>query len=324
MSSEEVSILHKIACIFPGQGAQYSGMGKEIAENYKEAMAIYDIASLRLGLDMKKLCFEGSEEDLKKTENTQPAILTTSIAIFEVLKSKGIIPDVTAGLSLGEYSALVAANAISFADAVEIVRKRGKYMQEAVPVGEGTMAAVLGMEKEGVIECLKMASGYGVVEAANYNCPGQIVIAGHTKAVEHACVLLKEKGAKRAILLPVSAPFHSSLLKPAGDKLANELESLEVKDFDIPVVSNVNAQVIMDKNEVKQCLIEQVSSSILWEDSIRQMIDMGVDTFIEVGPGKSLSAFVKKIDKNVAIFNVEDLQSLENTVAGIGERSLCN
>ena len=317
-------ILAKLACIFPGQGAQYSGMGKEIAENYKEAMDIFDIASLRLGFDMKKLCFEGSEEELKKTENTQPAILTTSIAIFEVLKSKGIIPDVTAGLSLGEYSALVASNAINFSDAVAIVRKRGKYMQEAVPVGEGTMAAVLGMEKGDVIECLKMASGYGVVEAANYNCPGQIVIAGHTKAVEHACVLLKEKGAKRAILLPVSAPFHSSLLKPAGDKLANELESLEVKEFDIPVVSNVNAQVIMDKNKIKQCLIEQVSSSILWEDSIRQMIDMGVDTFIEVGPGKSLSAFVKKIDKNVTVFNVEDLQSLENTITNIGERSICN
>jgi [acyl-carrier-protein] S-malonyltransferase len=317
-------ILAKLACIFPGQGAQYSGMGKEIAENYKEAMDIYDIASLTLGFDMKKLCFEGSEEELKKTENTQPAILTTSIAIFEVLKSKGIIPDVTAGLSLGEYSALVAANAISFSDAVAIVRNRGKYMQEAVPMGEGTMAAVLGMEKQDVIECLKMASGYGVVEAANYNCPGQIVIAGHTKAVEQACALLKEKGAKRAILLPVSAPFHSSLLKPAGDMLANDLEGLEVKEFDIPVVSNVNAQVILDKDKIKQCLIEQVSSSILWEDSIRQMIDMGVDTFIEVGPGKSLSAFVKKIDKNVAVFNVEDLQSLENTITNIKERSLCN
>lgn len=314
----------KIACIFPGQGAQYSGMGKEIAENYKEAMDIFDIASLRLGFDMKKLCFEGSEEDLKKTENTQPAILTTSIAIMEVLKAKGIIPDITAGLSLGEYSALVASNAISFSDAVAVVRKRGKYMQEAVPVGEGTMAAVMGMEKNDVIECLKMASGYGVVEAANYNCPGQIVIAGHTKAVEHACILLKEKGAKRAIMLPVSAPFHSSLLKPAGDKLADELENLEVRDFDIPVISNVNAQVITDKNKIKQCLIEQVSSSILWEDSIRQMIDMGVDTFIEVGPGKTLSAFVKKIDKNVEVFNVEDLKSLENTITNIEERSICN
>lgn len=314
----------KIACIFPGQGAQYSGMGKEIAENYKQAMDIFDIANERLGIDMKKLCFEGSEEDLKKTENTQPSILTTSIAILEVLKLKGITPDVTAGLSLGEYSALVASNAISFADAVEVVKKRGKYMQEAVPMGEGTMAAVLGMEKEELVECLKMASGYGVVEAANYNCPGQIVIAGHTKAVEHACGILKEKGAKRAMLLPVSAPFHSSLLKPAGEKLADELEKVEVKNLEIPVVANVNAQVIKDKYEVKQCLIEQVSSSVLWEDSVRHMIDMGVDTFIEVGPGKTLSAFVKKIDKNVAVYNVEDLASLENTITSIRERLECN
>ncbi|MDF2521805.1 MAG: fabD [Clostridia bacterium] len=314
----------KIACIFPGQGAQYSGMGKDIAENYSQAMKIFEIASDRLGIDMKKLCFEGSEEELKKTENTQPSILTTSIAILEVLKHHGIQPDVTAGLSLGEYSALVASNAINFADAVEVVKKRGKYMQEAVPVGEGTMAAVLGMQKDDVVECLKMASGYGVVEAANYNCPGQIVIAGHTKAVEHACSIMKEKGAKRAMVLPVSAPFHTSLLKPAGDKLAAELEKIQVKDLEIPVVSNVNAQVIMDKYEIKRCLIEQVSSSVLWEDSVRHMIDMGVDTFIEVGPGKSLSAFVKKIDKEVAVFNVEDLESLEKTITNIRERLECS
>lgn len=315
----------KIACIFPGQGAQYSGMGKEIAENYGQAMNIFEIASDKLGIDMKKLCFEGSEEDLKKTENTQPSILTTSIAILEVLKLNGITPDVTAGLSLGEYSALVASNAISFADAVAIVKKRGKYMQEAVPMGQGTMAAVLGMEKDQVEECLKMASGDGVVEAANYNCPGQIVIAGHTTAVEKACSILKEKGARRAMLLPVSAPFHTSLLKPAGEKLAEELEQVEVKDLEIPVVANVNAQVIKDKYEIKQLLIEQVSSSVLWEDSVRHMIDdLGVDTFIEVGPGKSLSAFVKKIDKNVAVYNVEDLASLENTITSIKERLECN
>jgi [acyl-carrier-protein] S-malonyltransferase len=197
-------------------------------------------------------------------------------------------------------------------------------MQEAVPAGEGTMAAVMGMDKNDVIEGLKMASGYGVVEAANFNCPGQIVIAGHTKAVEQACGILKEKGAKRAIMLPVSAPFHSSLLKPAGDKLADELDKVEVKDLEIPVVANVSAQVIMDKYEIKQCLVEQVSSSVLWEDSVRHMIDMGVDTFIEVGPGKSLSAFVKKIDKNVAVFNVEDIDSLENTITSIRERLECN
>lgn len=314
----------KIACVFPGQGAQYPGMGKEIAENYKEANRIFDLASERLGIDMKKLCFEGNEEELKKTENTQPSILTTSIALLEVLKLRGIEPEVTAGLSLGEYSALVASKAIKFEDAVALVKKRGKYMQEAVPAGEGTMAAVMGLEREKVMECLKMASGYGVVEAANFNCPGQIVIAGHTRAVEKACTLLKERGAKRAIMLPVSAPFHSSLLKPAGEKLAKELEKVEISDNELPVVSNVDAQVIMNRYEIKRKLVEQVSSSVLWEDSIRHMIEMGVDTFIEVGPGKTLSAFVRKIDKNLYVYNVEDVESLENTIASIKERLECN
>ncbi|HYF83132.1 MAG TPA: ACP S-malonyltransferase [Clostridia bacterium] len=312
--------MSKIACIFPGQGAQYPGMGKEIAENYSEAMKIFNLASDRLGIDMKKLCFEGDEEELKKTENTQPSILTASIALLEVLKLKGIEPEVTAGLSLGEYSALVASKAISFVDAVALVKKRGKYMQEAVPAGEGTMAAIMGMERESVMECLKMASGFGVVEAANFNCPGQIVIAGHTKAVEHACTILKEKGAKRAIMLPVSAPFHSSLLKPAGDRLALELEKVDISDNELPVVSNVNAQVIMNKYEIKKCLVEQVSNSVLWEDSIKHMMDMGVDTFIEVGPGKTLSGFVKKIDKSLYVYNVEDMESLENTIVSIRER----
>lgn len=310
----------KIACIFPGQGAQYPGMGKEIAENYSEAMRVFELASERLGIDMKKLCFEGDEEELKKTENTQPSILTTSVAILEVLKLKGIEPTVVAGLSLGEYSALVASKAIKFEDAVALVKKRGKYMQEAVPAGEGTMAAVLGLERQSVMECLQAASGYGVVEAANFNCPGQIVIAGHTKAVEKACTLLKEKGARRAIMLPVSAPFHSSLLKPAGEKLAKELEQVEIVDSELPVISNVDAQVVIDRNEIKKRLIEQVSNSVLWEDSIRRMIDMGVDTFIEVGPGRSLSAFIKKIDKSLYVYNVEDMESLEYTIESIRER----
>lgn len=310
----------KIACIFPGQGAQYSGMGKEIAESYSQAMEIFEIASHRLGIDMKKLCFEGSEEDLKKTENTQPSILTTSIAILEVLKLHGIKPDVAAGLSLGEYSALVASNAIDFGEALELVKNRGRYMQEAVPIGEGTMAAVMGLSKEAVTECLKLASAYGVVEAANYNCPGQIVISGHTKAIDYACEILKEKGARRAKLLPVSAPFHSSLLKPAGEKLARDLENISVKALEIPVVANVHAQFIKDKSEVKKCLIEQVSTSVLWEDSVKNMIDSGVDTFIEVGPGKTLSSFVRKINKDVSVYNVEDIKSLENTITGVRER----
>ncbi|MDD2481878.1 MAG: ACP S-malonyltransferase [Lutispora sp.] len=313
----------KVACIFPGQGAQYMGMGKEIAENYKVAMNIFDRASEKLGIDMRKLCFEGDEEELGKTENTQPSILTTSIALLEVLKLKGIRPNITAGLSLGEYSALVASNAISFEDAVAVVKKRGKFMQEAVPAGEGAMAAIMGMDKNEVVRCLKMASGYGIVEPANYNCPGQVVIAGHTKAIERACSILKEKGARKVKFLPVSAPFHSSLLKGAGTKLSEELEKVQFNEMEIPVVSNVNAQIIKDKYEIKKLLIDQVSSSVLWEDSIRKMIEKGVDTFVEVGPGKSLSSFVKKIDKNASIYNVEDLESLEKTIENIRERLEC-
>lgn len=314
----------KIACIFPGQGAQYTGMGKELAERYREAMNIFDLANERLGIDMKKLCFEGDEEELKKTENTQPSILTVSIAMLEVLKLKGIEPQIAAGLSLGEYSALVASKAISFPDAVELVKKRGKYMQEAVPAGEGVMAAIMGIQRETVMECLKAASGYGVVEAANFNCPGQVVIAGHTRAVEMACSIMKKRGAKRAVLLPVSAPFHSSLLKPAGEKLAAELDNVNISDNELPVVSNVNAQIIMNKYEIKRCLIEQVSSSVLWEDSINKMIELGVDTFIEVGPGRTLSSFVKKIDKNLYVHNVENIETLENTIVSIRERLECS
>ena len=226
----------KIACIFPGQGVQYMGMGKEIAENYKAAMDIFERASEKLGIDMKNLCFQGNDEELKKTENTQPSILTTSIAILEVLKLKGVKPYVTAGLSLGEYSALVASNAINFEDAVEIVKKRGKFMQEAVPQGAGTLAAVMGLKKNQVVECLKTAAGYGIVEAANFNCPGQVVIAGQIKAVEKASDILKSKGAKKVVVLPVSAPFHSSMLKGAGEKLSKELEKVEFRDMEIPVV----------------------------------------------------------------------------------------
>lgn len=299
------------------------GMGKEIAENYKAAMDIFERASEKLGIDMKNLCFEGDEEELKKTENTQPSILTTSIAILEVLRLKGVEPHMAAGLSLGEYSALVASNAINFEDAVEVVKKRGKFMQEAVPQGEGTMAAVMGLNKNEVVECLKMAAGYGIVEAANFNCPGQVVISGQIKAVEKAKNILKEKGAKKVVVLPVSAPFHSSMLKCAGEKLSEELGKVEFRDMEIPVVSNVNAQIIKDKYEIKKLLIDQVSSSVLWEDSVRKMIDLGVDTFIEVGPGKSLTSFVKKIDKNVCVYNVENLETLDKTIENIRERLEC-
>jgi [acyl-carrier-protein] S-malonyltransferase len=308
----------KVAFLFSGQGAQSVGMGKQIAEAYKSADTIFDQASEVLGFDIKKMIFEGDDETLKITENTQPCIVTTSIACLQPLLEKGIKPDVVAGLSLGEYSAHVAAGTISIGEAVALVRKRGKYMQEAVPLGVGAMAAILGLENDKVVEVCKEASSTGIVEPANFNCPGQVVVAGEVKAVEKAIELAKDKGAKRAMMLPVSAPFHCSLLKPAGEKLAAELEKIELKDMKIPVVTNVTAEYILDKSKVKDLLIRQVSSPVYFEESVRKMIDDGVDTFIEIGPGKTLIGFVKKINKDVKTLNVEDLESLNNTLKELG------
>lgn len=309
--------MSKLAFIFPGQGAQYVGMGRDIANEFQSADHVFDEASESLGLDTKKMVFESSDEVLKITENTQPAILTASIACLKPLLEKGIKPDVTAGLSLGEYSSHVLAGTMSFKDAVSIVRKRGKYMQEAVPVGVGTMAAILGLSDADVIECCDEASSVGIVEPANFNCPGQIVVAGEVKAVEKAVELCKKKGARMAMILPVSAPFHSSMLKPAGERLAKELEGIEFNDINISVVTNVTAEYISKKTEVKDLLIRQVSSSVLWEKSIRNMIQNGVDTFVEVGPGKVLSGFVKKIEKGVKVLNVEDMTSLNKTLEAL-------
>ena len=304
----------KIAFVFTGQGAQYVGMGKAIAQEYKSADQIFEQASEALGFDIKKMVFESDDETLKITENTQPTILTTSIACLQPLLEKGINPDVVAGLSLGEYSAHVAAGTISFKDAVALVKKRGKYMQEAVPIGVGTMAAIMGMENQDVIDCCKIASSEGIIEPANFNCPGQIVVAGEVKAVEKVIEVCKEKGAKRAMLLPVSAPFHCSLLKPAGEKLATELDKITFGDMKIPVVTNVTAEYILDKSKVKELLVRQVSTSVLWESCIRKMLDEGVDTFIEIGPGKVLSGFIKKVNKEVKTLNVEDIDSLNKTL----------
>ena len=300
----------KLAFIFPGQGAQYVGMGKEIAIEYKSASDIFDSATEALGFDIKEMIFNSDDDTLKITENTQPAILTASIACMQPLLEKGIKPDYVAGLSLGEYAAHVAAKTISFKDAVVLVKKRGKYMQEAVPVGVGAMAVIIGLQNNDVIECCKEASQFGVVEPTNFNCPGQIAIAGEAAAVEKASELCKVKGAKRAMLLPVSAPFHCSLLKPAGAMLANELKNVSLNDIKIPVVTNVTAECILDKSLVKDLLIRQVSTSVLWENCIRTMLDKGVDTFIEIGPGKVLSGFVKKINKDVKVLNIENLESL--------------
>lgn len=300
----------KIAFVFPGQGAQYVGMGKSICEQFKSADNIFEEASDSLGFDIKKMIFEGDDDTLKITENTQPCILTASIACAVPLLEKGITPDIVAGLSLGEYSAHTISGTFSFKDAVKLVRKRGKFMQEAVPVGVGTMAAIMGLDDDVVIQCCNEAKVEGIVEPANFNCPGQIVIAGEIKAVEKVCELCKEKGAKRAMILAVSAPFHCSMLKPAGEKLAAELDKITVNDIKIPVVANVNAKIVNDKNEVKDLLIRQVSSSVLWQDSVKTMIDYGVDTFVEIGPGKVLSGFIKKINKDVNMLNVEDIESL--------------
>lgn len=306
--------MRKIAFVFPGQGAQYVGMGQELAEKYPVANEVFENASEAIGYDMKELCFNSSVEELKQTEKTQPSILTASIAAYKVLLDQGVKPEGVAGLSLGEYSALVATGVVDFKDAVRVVKQRGKYMQEEVPQGIGAMAAILGLSAPLVEEACKEASDVGIVEPANYNCPGQLVIAGEVAPVERAVELCKEKGAKRGIMLPVSAPFHTSMLKGAGEKLAGELEHLEFQPLTYPLVANVTADYVNNHADVKSLLIDQVSSPVMWENSIKKMIDDGFDTFIEVGPGKALSKFIKKISKEVDIFNVEDLASLEKTI----------
>lgn len=306
--------MSKTAFIFPGQGAQYIGMGKELFENIEVCKNIFNIADSELNFELSKLCFEGSEEELNITENTQPAILATSIAALMALREQGIKCDVTAGLSLGEYSALVCSGAMDFKDAVKLVKKRGRFMQEAVPVGIGTMAAIIGLEANLVQEACSEAKTSGIVEIANLNCPGQIVIAGEIAAVELACDIAKEKGAKRAMLLSVSAPFHTSMLKPAAEKLDIELKNINLQDITIPVMTNVTGDYVNSKDDIKANLKLQVMSSVLWETIIRNMIKDGVDTFVEIGPGKVLSGFVKKIDRKLTVVNVEDMASLDKAV----------
>ncbi len=306
--------MSKVAFIFPGQGAQYVGMGKEIASSYSSSKRVFEEASDKIGLDLSKMVFDGDEENLKITENTQPAILTASIACLSPILERGIKPDFVAGLSLGEYTAHVASGTFSFADAVFVVKKRGKFMQEAVPEGVGTMAAILGLSQEQVIESCNEASRAGIVEPANFNCPGQVVIAGEVGAIELAIQIAKEKGAKRAMTLAVSAPFHCSMLKPAGEKLKEALEDVSLKAMQIPLVSNVDGELIQDQGGVYERLIKQVSQSVLWEKSVMTLLDQGVDTFLEVGPGKVLTGFVKKISKEVTTLNVENLETLHHAL----------
>jgi len=300
------------AFVFPGQGSQYSGMGKDLAENFNAAKLVFEEANDALGFDITTLCFSGSEDDLKLTANTQPAILTTSIAALRVLQTEtDLLPSFAAGHSLGEYSALVAAGALTFADAVTTVRQRGTFMQEAVPVGVGAMAAIMGIEDEALLQLCQDAANGDVVAPANYNSPGQIVIAGHTSAVERAIALAKERGAKRALFLPVSAPFHSSLMAPAARRLQTELEPLSVAPLTCPVVSNVEAAPYQEKSKVKALLVEQVCAPVRWDESIQKMKDSGVTRFIEIGPGRVLSSLIKRIDRTARQKNIEDVSSLE-------------
>ncbi len=303
--------MKSIAFIFPGQGSQYVGMGRELFENFSVAKKIFEEADDTLHFSISTLCFKGPEQALKLTENTQPAVLTTSVAALKVLQAeKGMAPQFTAGHSLGEYSALVASEALTFSQAVKVVRLRGKFMQEAVPVGEGAMAAVLGMEREQVEKLCEEISSGEVLAPANFNSPGQIVIAGNTKAVERAVERVKQEG-KKAVLLPVSAPFHCSLMKPAAERLEKALEEISVNDLKIPVVTNVEAEANTSKDTVKGLLVAQVSSPVRWEESMRKMIEKGIEQVVEIGPGKVLSGLMKRIDSRVETKNVEDLKTLK-------------
>lgn len=306
----------KRAFIFPGQGSQYPGMGKDLADNFPVARHLFEEADDALGSKLSTLCFDGPEDQLKLTANTQPAILTASIAALRVLQAEtGVAADYLAGHSLGEYSALVAAGSISFADAVRTVRARGTFMQEAVPVGVGAMAAILGVEPDMLAEICAEASQGEVVSPANFNSPGQIVIAGHTSAVNRAIEIAKARGFRKAMLLPVSAPFHSSLMVPAGERLAGVLEPIIVNDLCAPVVTNVEAKPNNDKSRVKELLVRQVSAPVLWDAAVREMVALGVAEFVEIGPGKVLSGLVKRIDKGVVAKNVEDAAGIK-TIGG--------
>ena len=303
-----------LAFIFPGQGSQVVGMGKDLAEKHPIARQTFEEADEALGYKLSQLCFEGPEEQLRLTEITQPAILTTSIAALRVLQAEIPKPNFVAGHSLGEYSAHVAAGTITFADAVRTVRNRGKYMQEAVPIGVGSMAAILGMEAEKVADVCRDAAQGEVCSPANINSPEQIVISGNTAAVERGAKLADERGAKRAKVLPVSAPFHCSLMKPAQDRLAPDLSQLKMQKPVFPVACNVDASLVVDEVRAASTLIAQVTSSVQWDPSMRLLIDRGVQTFIEIGPGKVLSGLMRQIDRSRTCLNVSDEASLTKTL----------
>ncbi|MBE9536982.1 MAG: ACP S-malonyltransferase [Proteobacteria bacterium] len=308
--------MSKTALIFPGQGSQYVGMAKDLLENFSYVSAVFEEASDSIGIDLKRLSTCGPDTELNKTANTQPAILTASIAAIKVLDEEtGIKGDILAGHSLGEYTALVHSGVIPFTKAVQIVRKRGEFMQDAVPEGHGAMAAILGMESDAVAELCSDAAEGEILSAANFNSPGQIVIAGQRSAVERAAELAKERGAKRAILLPVSVPSHCKLMESAAKSLRTEIEALNMGDFKIPVISNVEASAYPSTDAVADLLVRQLSSPVKWDDSVRQLKKEGVSLAIEVGPGKVLSGLVKRIDRDIKILNIEDAASLKKIEA---------
>lgn len=300
--------MSKIAFMFPGQGSQYVGMSQDFYEQFEESKAVFETATSLLGFSMEDLCFKENDQ-LNITEYTQVAMLTASTAILKKVESMGIKPDVTVGLSLGEYNALIASSVLTFEEAVKVVRERGILMQNAVPVGLGAMAAVLGAKKELIEEVCENTKG--IVSIANYNCPGQIVISGEVEAVEKASEALKEQGAKRVIPLNVSGPFHSPMLKEAGEQLVKVLDTVEIKKPVVPYVANVNAKMITEAESIKELLGQQVSSSVRFEQSIEALLEDGVDTFIEMGPGKTLSGFVKKVNRKVNVINIEKVEDLE-------------
>ena len=307
----------QIVFLFPGQGSQAVGMGKELAGHYPVARRTFEEADGALGYKLSELCFEGPEEKLRLTEITQPAILTASVAVWRVLQERGLHPDLVAGHSLGEYSAHVAAGTLTFADAVRTVRNRGKYMQEAVPVGQGAMAAILGMTLDQVGEILKEAAQGEVCQAANINSPEQIVISGHAGAVNRAMKLASARGAKKAVSLPVSAPFHCSLMQPAQDRLARDLRALSFQDPLCPVVSNVDAAAVDSADAARDALIRQVTGTVRWEPSVRLLINNGASLFIEVGPGKVLWGLMRQIDRSKTCVTVGDPASLQKTLEQI-------